>query len=102
MTFGIVVDVPAPIEFYDALHAELRRRVPGPVDGLLCHVGRRTATGFQVVEVWERREQYARYQDEVIGPAITQLSGGREAPAGLVVEEFEPRGLVVPAADVFA
>jgi hypothetical protein len=102
MAFGIVVDVPAPIEFYDALHAELRRRVPGPVEGLLCHVARRTATGFQVVEVWDSREQYARYEDEFIGPAITQLSGGQEPPAPPVVEEFSPRGLVVPAADVFA
>jgi hypothetical protein len=26
MTFGIVLDVPAPIEFYDQLHAEMKRR----------------------------------------------------------------------------
>ncbi|MBB3675909.1 hypothetical protein [Modestobacter versicolor] len=100
MTFGIVIDVPAPIEVYDAMHAELRRRVTGPVEGLLCHVARQTPAGFQVLEVWESREQYARYEAEVVGPTMAELSGGRRSPAPPLTEEFEPRGLVVPAAHV--
>jgi hypothetical protein len=99
MTFGIVVDVPAPIELYDAMHAELGRRITGPVEGLLCHVGRATPTGFQVLEVWESREQHERYDAEYVAPALAELSGGRPAPP---IEEFEPRGLIVPAAHVFA
>jgi hypothetical protein len=100
MTYGFVQDVPAPIEMYDAVHAEIARRMTGPVEGMLFHLGRATGTGFQVIEVWESKEQCDRYAAEVVEPAIAAVSGG-QAPSGPVpIEEFEPRGLVVPAAHV--
>jgi hypothetical protein len=103
MTYGMVVDVPAPIDFYDALHAEIGRRSKGGAEGMLLHVGRATPGGFQIVEVWESKEQCDRYNAEVVGPALAQLSGGAPPPsAEPAVEEFEPRGLIVPAARVFA
>ncbi len=102
MTYGFVMDVPAPIQFYDALHAELRRRTSGDVvEGLLLHLARQTSTGFQVTEVWESKELCDRYTAEVINPAVEQLSGGRSLPMEPAVDEFEPRGLVLPAAHVF-
>jgi hypothetical protein len=100
MTFGIVSDVAAPIEFYDAMHAEILRRSAGGVDGMLLHVGRATANGFQVLEVWESRELYDRFTAVVVGPAIAELTGGAAPPEQPPVEEFDPRGLVVPAARV--
>ena len=69
MTYGFVMDVPAPIEFYDALHAEIRRRSTGGVDGLLLHVGRQTPQGFQITEVWESKELCDRFNAEVVWPA---------------------------------
>jgi hypothetical protein len=100
MAYGIVIDVPAPIEFYDALHAEIGRRTAGRADGLLLHVGRETGTGFQITEVWESREVFERFSDEILGPAMADLSGGRPASGEPTVEGFEPRGLIVPAANV--
>jgi hypothetical protein len=67
---------------------------------MLLHVGRATAGGFQIVEVWETREQFQHYDADVIQPAVAVLSGGQAPPGPLVVEEFEPRGLIVPAAHV--
>jgi hypothetical protein len=55
MTHGLVMNVPAPINFYDALHGEVARRSTAGVDGLLLHVGRATDDGFQVLEVWESK-----------------------------------------------
>src|SRR5664279_4892607 len=54
MTYSHIIDVPAPIEFYDVSHAAIRE-IAGPdgVDGLLVHVGRATDAGFEIVEVWE-------------------------------------------------
>jgi hypothetical protein len=101
MTYGFVMDVPAPIQFYDALHAELARRTSGEVEGLLVHVARPTAAGFQVIEVWESKEDCDRYTAELVNPAIAELSGGQPPPMDPAIEEFEPRGLVVPAAHVF-
>ena len=102
MTYGFVMDVPAPIEFYDALHAELARRTSGGVDGLLLHLARQTGAGFQIVEVWESKELCDRYTAELVNPTIAELSGGQPPPMAPAIDEFEPRGLVVPAAHVFA
>ena len=100
MAYGYVMDVPAPIDFYDALHAEIGRRTTGGVDGMLLHVGRETRGGFQVIEVWESKELYDRFTAEILGPALAHLTGGQSPPVEPAMEEFEPRGLVVPAAHV--
>jgi hypothetical protein len=100
MTYAFVLDVPAPIDFYDALHAEIARRTPGGVEGILLHVGRETRTGFQVVEVWDSKERFDRFNAEVLGPTLTEVSGGRPLPAEPTLEEFEPRGLIIPSAQV--
>ena len=97
MTDGIEYDVPAPIQFYDAVHAEVLRRVGSSVDGLLLHVGRPSDGGFQVLEVWDSREHWQRYNDEVIGPIMAGLvSGQPSAGAPSDGEEFEVRGVVLP------
>ena len=100
MTYGFVMDVQAPIEFYDAVHAEIARLTSGEVDGLLVHVGRETDGGFQVTEIWESKELCDRFNAEVFGPVLARLSGGQAPPGGRVMQEFEPRGLIVPAAHV--
>ena len=98
MTYGFVVDVPAPIEFYDAMHAEVGRRAPNGVEGLLLHVGRPTMDGFQVIEIWETKEQADRFNAEIVGPALAQLSQGQPQPPAPPMQEFEPRGLIIPSA----
>jgi len=99
MTFGIVFDIPAPIEFYDLLHAEVSRRIGDSFDGLLVHIGRATDQGFEIMEIWESREQWDRFTTEVLGPVLAQFADQQPTEEPVVVE-FEPRGLVVPAARV--
>lgn len=100
MAYGFVMDIPAPVEFYDALHAEIGRRLTGGVDGLLVHVARETSGGVQIIEVWESKQSCERYNAEVVEPALAQVTGGQPPPMEPTVQEFEPRGLVVPAAHV--
>ena len=100
MAYGFVMDVAAPIQFYDVLHAEIGRRTIGGVDGLLLHVGRETREGFQVTEVWESKELYDRFYAEIGGPALAELAGGQPTPMKPSTVEFKPRGLIVPAAHV--
>jgi len=94
------MNVPAPIEFYDALHAEVARRSTDAVDGLLLHVGRATGDGFQVLEIWQTKETFDRFFAEVLGPAVASVAGGQAPPGEPVTEEFEPRGLVIPSAAI--
>ena len=99
MTWGVIVDVPAPVEVYDAVHAALLKRTGGVADGLLMHLARATREGFQVVEVWHSREQAERYEREVVGPVMEQMAG-RTPPPGKAVTEIEVHGLVLPGAGV--
>jgi hypothetical protein len=100
MTHGLVLDVPAPIEFYDALHADIGRRAPGGADGLLLHVGRATRGGFQVLEIWESKEKCDRFFTAVVWPAVDSVSGDQAPTGEPTMEEFEPRGLIVSSAAV--
>jgi hypothetical protein len=38
--YGVVTTVPAPVEMYGGMHAEIHRRVGSAPDGLLVHIGR--------------------------------------------------------------
>ncbi len=99
--YGVLSRVPAPIQAYDASHAEIGRRSQGKADGLLVHVGRATGEGFEVLEVWESREHFERYTRDVIAPVMAELMPGAPPPAiGQGYEEFDVRGLVIPAADL--
>lgn len=101
MTYAHVVDVAAPVDVYDALHAEIVRRSGSTVDGLLVHVGRPTATGFQVLEVWQSRGHFDRYNEQVVLPAVADLSAGRPGAAPQqAIEEFPVHGLVLAGGNV--
>lgn len=100
MTWGVIVDVAAPVELYDALHAALLERAGPAVQELLVHLARETAGGFQVIEVWESQAAYDRYTDDVLTPLVDELSGGRASREDRTERSFEVRGLVLPRAGV--
>ena len=98
MTYAYVIDVPASIELYETVRAEVDRRSGGRADGLLVHLARPTPTGFQVLEVWESREQSDRFGTEVVGPAMAALGVTAGEGPEPVPEPFEPHGLMVSGA----
>jgi hypothetical protein len=100
MTWGVTVDVAAPVEMYDAVHAALLERTGGSVEGLLVHIARETGDGFQVTEVWESQAEYDRYAADVVAPVLAELSGGRASPGDQTERPFEVRGLVLPRAGI--
>ena len=99
--YGVLSRVPAPVEAYDAAHAEIGRRSQGEVDGLLVHIGRATDEGFEVVEVWESREHFERNRRDVVIPVMTELLQGPPPAAGQGYEEFDVRGLVIPSTGTY-
>jgi hypothetical protein len=100
MTWGLITDVAAPAEVYDAMHSRLMDLTGGKADGLLVHVARATETGFQIVDVWESKEDFERYQTELIGPLLAELTADAPPGVGPETAEFDIRGLVVPAAGI--
>lgn len=97
MPYAVIVTMSAPVETYDVLHAELKKVTVGDVRGLLVHIARRAPEGFQLIEVWESKEDLDHYNRELVWPLSARLFPDQSPGAQqMVVEEFEVRGLVIP------
>jgi hypothetical protein len=79
--YGVITTVPAPVQMYDSMHAEMIKRVGTSVDGLLVHVGRATPDGFQTVEVWESKQHYDRANTDVV--LANDAGAGRRSASAL-------------------
>jgi|GEM_PF-1160071 hypothetical protein len=100
--YGVVTTVPAPIEMYDKMHAELIERAGTSVDGfgLLVHVARATDDGFERFEVWESKEHYDRAMEMAVS-LMRDLAGDVPQPSTeQSTEVFEVRGIVIPRGDI--
>lgn len=94
MTYNVRFHINLPITAYDAMHSVVKG-IAGSDTGLLAHLAWETTDGFMVLEVWESRGEYDRFVAAVWPQVVRQLRmGDLPAPAA---EEFELRGLVLPA-----
>jgi hypothetical protein len=99
--YGVITTVPAPVEMYDGMHAEMTRRAGTSVDGLLVHVGRATTDGFEVLEVWESKEQHDRANTDLVFPLMRELAGDQPLPSmEQATEAFDVHGLVIPRGNI--
>ena len=99
--YGVITTVPAPIEMYDGMHAEMVKRVGMSIDGLLVHVGRATTGGFETLEVWESKEHYDRANIDIVLPLMRELAGDQPLPSiDQATEIFDVHGLVVPGSNI--
>jgi hypothetical protein len=90
MAHGVIATVPAPIDMYKAVNAQISEtQGDGTPEGLLVHIARKTAEGFQVIEVWESKRQCDEFQDNVLAPIIDRVSGGQAPQRADVSEEFD-------------
>lgn len=94
MPYGVIVRVRAPIEAYDAVHAEITRATgPGQIPGCILHIGRTTQDGFEIIEVWQTKEQADTFNRDVGLPAMRRAGMPDDGPPPEVVE-FDPRTVV--------
>jgi hypothetical protein len=101
--YGVITTVPAPVEAYDRMHAELIKRAGSSVTsvGLVVHIGRATTDGFQIVQVWESKEHYDRANTDIVFPLMRELAGDQPAPSiEQATEAFDVRGLVIPSGNI--
>ena len=99
--YGVITTVPAPVEMYDGMHAEMVKRVGISIDGLLVHIGRATTGGFQTLEVWESKEHYDRANTDIVLPLMRELAGDQPLPSiEQATEIFDVHGLVVPGSNI--
>lgn len=97
--YGVTTHVPVPSEAYHAIHRAVMSVVEeqGGAEGLVLHLARATEEGFDVVEVWESREHADAFNETVMPIALERAGVPTDGPAPRV-EEFDPLGVLVPAA----
>ena len=95
--YGYQVHVPAPIDVYLAMHRAVLEVMSedGEVEGLLVHYAYPSADGFDLVEVWESKEQLDAFNREVFPKAIERagIPMGERQPEPV---EFTPTVVMTP------
>ena len=97
MAYGVLIDIAASKEFYDAAHAEFSKY---PAEAMILHVARPTENGHQVVEVWQSKEDYEGWTGEHVAPVMGALAAAGWSLPEPVITEFTPLGVVVPRAEI--
>jgi len=57
---------------YDAIHD--RVMAGGPIQGALVHTAGFTGNGFRIFEVWESREDFERFLNDVLMPIVQDIA----------------------------
>jgi hypothetical protein len=74
-------------ENYDAISERLRAQ-SSPSSGLLVHTAGFTGHGFRIFEVWESREDFERFTQEVLMPIVSEIAGSDSRMPDLTVYEL--------------
>jgi hypothetical protein len=90
MPWGFITEFPMPVEEYDRLDSQVG---PNP-EGLIVHIAARSGEGMKIIDVWESKEAFERFEKDVIMPAAEQA--GMAPPEGVGApprEEFQVHNL---------
>jgi hypothetical protein len=87
MAIGLRIKIPGGTEtMYDTLQSQMRVD-EDPPEGLIFHSAGSIDEGWGVIDFWESREHFDRFQESTLGPAIAGL--GDERPDGMPdIKEF--------------
>ena len=62
MAWGFIMEFPVPAEEYDRLDREVG---PNP-EGLIVHIAAKSGDGMKIIDVWESKEAFERFERDVI------------------------------------
>jgi hypothetical protein len=94
VAWGFITELPISLEEYDRLDSEIK----GDPEGLIVHTSSEKNGRVRVVDVWESKDAYERFEREILMPAMGRA--GLEAPTGGPPprDEFEVHNMRGPAA----
>ena len=78
-------------EQYDAINGEMGTD-QDPPEGMIFHAAGPIKEGWGVLDFWESREHFDRFQESRLGPAIAAL--GDAAPPAPEIKEFPVHNIV--------
>ena len=94
MTYAFFYDVPGTEELYQRVKAEIG---DDPPKGQLAHLVVKVEGGLRHFNVWDCEEDWARYRDERVGPAVAKVL----AAAGITERPPEPVEQQVDVVDIW-
>ena len=89
MSYVMVYDVPADEKMYRQVTAAIGGEKP---EGLVVHLVLQAETGLRHIEVWDSQQDWQRFRDERLGPAIHAVltaAGFTDMPPDPQVQEFQ-------------
>jgi hypothetical protein len=96
--YGYVLRSQEPIQAYNALHKEVVDLVgTDDPEGLLVHIAYPTDQGYDMLEVWEAKDQLDAFNRDIVSQAFQRLGIPMDGPQPKVVE-FEPVEVITPRA----
>lgn len=96
MAVGVLNEVTEmTTEMYDQVDAKLNT-AGDPPDGLIIHTAGATGGGLRIFDVWESEEQYNRFREERLLPAIREAAGEEAVSGAPSSQIYELHNLVKP------
>jgi hypothetical protein len=85
MTYAVIVDSPADIEFHRTVNARLGHEQPG----FIASFAGETPEGLRVISVWSSKADADRFFVEDLGPLVAELVGQERAVARPNIAELD-------------
>lgn len=88
MAWGFIGELPVSREEYDRLSGEVQQEP----EGLILHASAEKGPIMRIIDVWESKEAFERFEREILLPALARIGAGPgdEPPPR---EEFEVHSL---------
>ena len=84
MAWGFIQELPISAEEYDRID----NAIEGDPEGLIIHTASEKNGRIRVIDIWESKDAYQRFESEQLMPAVQRL--GAEAPSEPPrMDEFE-------------
>jgi hypothetical protein len=93
MAWGFVTELPMSREAYDRLDGEITE----DPEGLIIHTASERGGSMRVIDVWESKEAYERFQRDVLMPAAARVMGDMSNAQSPPLDEFEVHNMRGPA-----
>ena len=92
MAWGFVSELPISLADYDRLNGEIGQ----DPEGLILHQSSQSANGVRIIDVWESKDAYERFERDTLMPAAERagIPMGNEPPPR---EEYEVHNMRGPA-----
>jgi hypothetical protein len=82
MAIGVLTELDeATREQYDQVNERLQAHEDPPAGMIVHTAGVKESGGFRIFDVWENREAFERFQEERLGPIVSEVVGEDARPS---------------------